>query len=165
MPNLTLHELSNELSELLSQVDPDTGELPAELGEVRALVERKAGAVAAYVANVEATAEAIAEFAKRKAAEAKALQRRAAWLRGYLADHMVTTGLQRITADGGALTITAQPWRDKSIEVYDADAVPQSFKREKITLEVDKTAIRASIDHGLEVTGARLVTKHRLTIK
>ena len=72
----------------------------------------------------------------------------------------------KITDDRGVFSATLAVGRDKSIDVYDADQLPDDYMREiPARYEPDKAAIRSAMDDGFDVPGARIVARDRLTIK
>lgn len=165
MTNITLHAATENVRELLDQIDPDTGELPAEYEAARALVERKAVAVVAYILETERQADYVAAYSKELAARAKTIERRTTWLRTYLADHMRSLGITEIRDDRGLFSAALSIGRDKRVDVFDAAQVPDEYMRTKITREPDKAGIKAADARGETVPGARVVTIDRLTIK
>jgi hypothetical protein len=164
--NITLHAATELVRELLDQIDPETGELPAELEQARALVATKAVAVVAYIVEQERNAAMAKEYAKELALRIKAADKRADWLRTYLQEHMAAMGITKISDERGIFSATLSVGRDKSVDVFDAAQLPEACIRVVPSVEEpDKKAIRALMDAGQEVPGARLVVKHRLTIK
>ena len=166
MTNITLHSASEQVRELLDQIDPDTGELPAELDQARAIVAAKSVAVAAYILETSRQADYLASYAKEISARAKTAEKRAEWLRCYLSEHMAMLGITKITDERGLFTATLAPGRDEAIEVFDAAQIPADYLREiPAKYEADKTLIKKAIADGFEVPGAKLVKRDRLTIK
>jgi hypothetical protein len=166
MSNITLHAATELVRELLDQIDPETGELPAELEQARAIVATKAVAVVAYIVEQERNAAMAKEYAKELALKIKAADKRADWLRVYLSEHMAALGITKISDERGIFSATLSVGRDKSVDVFDADQLlDECVRLIPATTQPDKTAIRAMIDGGDEVPGARLVVKDRLTIK
>lgn len=164
--NITLHAAAEQVRDLLDQVDAETGELPAEYEQARAVVATKATAVAAYIIEAERGAESVETYAKELLARVKAQRRRVDWLRTYLREHMAAIGVTKISDERGIFSATLSPGRDKSIDVFDAAQLPADYMREiPAKYEPDKALIRKAIDEGYEVPGARLVANDRLTIK
>lgn len=165
MSKVTLYALSDSMIDLLDQVDPETGELPEEFGSVRALVEDKAAAVAAYIANTDQHVAGMKAALKSAQARVGQAEKRADRLRAYLADCMARTGIKTIEAADGLLRVRLYPGRDESVEVYDAALLPAELIRRKVSEEPDKTAIKKAIKEGRDVQGARIVARDRLTIE
>ena len=51
-----------------------------------------------------------------------------------------------------------------SVKINDEELIPEKFKKEKVTITVDKTAIKKAIQDGEEVLGAELVVWKSLVI-
>jgi hypothetical protein len=162
--NVTLYQAATELAAALDQIDPETGELPAEYGTARELVERKGAAVAAYIAQRELEADAIENRIDEISRRVKAMRSRAVHLRSYLADCMRTAGITEIASDDKLLRVRLYPGRDESVEVYDQSLLAEQFMRVKTTREPDKTGIKVAIKSGQDVQGARIVKRDRLII-
>lgn len=164
--NITLHAATEQVRELLDQIDPETGELPAELDQARAIVAAKATAVAAYILESERHAAMMGDYVREVQQRAKAAERRAAWLRTYLREHMAAVGITKISDERGIFSATLSLGRDKSVEVFDEAQLPADYLREvPARHEPDKAIIRKALDDGFDVPGARIVARDRLTIK
>jgi hypothetical protein len=163
--NVTLYQAATELAAALDQIDPETGELPAEYGTARELVERKGAAVAAYIAQREMEADAIENRIEEISKRVKAMRSRAVHLRNYMADCMRTAGITEIASDDKLLRVRLYPGRDESVEVYDQSLLAEQFTRVKTTREPDKTGIKVAIKRGQDVQGARIVKRDRLIIE
>lgn len=167
MTALTLYSAAEELTPLLDQIDPETGEMSEELGAALAKFEGKSKAVVAYILNQDATADAIDEAIKKLEARAVSLRKRADHLRAYLRDNMKRCGISQISADDGTFTAKLYVERDASVEVFDAKQLPPAYLRQPKVPEPapDKTGIKKALESGLDVPGARIVKKDRLEIK
>lgn len=164
--HITLYQATEDVRELLDQIDPETGELPAEYEAARAIVEKKAAAVTAYIIDSERAADAADEYVKELQSRIKTARRRAEWLRRYLAQHMAAAGVLKITDERGIFSATLSPGRDKRVDVFDHAQLPADYLREiPARLEPDKALIAKAIADGFDVPGARLVAADRLTIK
>jgi hypothetical protein len=163
--NVTLYQAAAELAAALDQIDPETGELPAEYGTARELVERKGAAVAAYIAQREMEADAIENRIEEISKRVKAMRSRAVHLRNYMADCMRTAGITEIASDDKLLRVRLYPGRDESVEIYDQSLLAEQFTRVKTTREPDKIGIKVAIKSGQDVQGARIVKRDRLIIE
>ena len=166
MSGITLHSAVETVRELLDQMDPDTGELPAEYEQARALVATKATAVAAYILQTEREVDMALAYVKELQQRISSQQRRADWLKTYLLDHMKAAGISKITDERGVFSAKLEVGRDKSVEVFEPETVPLEYQRAiPATWTPDKRLIRDAIDAGTDVPGARVVARDRLTIK
>ena len=100
MTPLRLYEIADDVQafSMESGFDEETGEMLPELVQALAAFEGKGAAVAAYVLNIEAEAEAIAQAAKRITARKRSLDARAEHMRDYLRYNMGLAGIMRIDA-------------------------------------------------------------------
>jgi hypothetical protein len=163
---ITLHQAAEGLRDLLDQIDPESGELPEGFEQARSVVATKATAVTAYVLESEKHADMIEQYAKELLDRVKRQRARSAWLRQYLASHMASVGITKISDERGIFTATLSPGRDESVDVFDAAQVPKDYLREiPAKFEPDKALIKKAIKDGFDVPGARVVAKDRLKIK
>lgn len=164
--NITLHQATEQVRELLDQIDPETGELPEGFDDARAIVTSKAIAVTAYILEADRTVSSVKDYIKDLTAKVKTMEKRQDWLRRYLQEHMAAAGITEISDERGVFKASLAIGRDESIDVFDEAQVPQDYLREiPAKHEADKTLIKKAIKDGFEVPGARLVKKDRLTIK
>ena len=164
--NLTLFQVSDDLAALIdSAIDPDTGEMLPAFEECRALFESKAGQVAAYILNTDATAAAVHDHIKAMERKAKALATRSQHLRDYLMTHMVRTGIKEIKSSDGTFSAKLYEGRDESVELDPDATFPAALCVAPKPPAPSKTLIKAAILAGEAVAGARIVRKDRLQIK
>jgi hypothetical protein len=164
--DISLYSAAEALRGLLDQIDESTGEMPEGFEDARAIVATKATAVAAYVIETEKQAEYLKAHAKEVTDRARSAEKRAAWLRQYLATHMAACGITKISDERGIFSATLDVGRDKSVEVFDVAQIPSDYMREiPAKYEADKALIKKAIADGFEVPGARVVARDRLTIK
>lgn len=45
------------------------------------------------------------------------------------------------------------------------EAIPDEYKRTKVTVDADKTAIKKAIKSGMEIPGAEVIQKLNMTLK
>lgn len=141
-------------------VSVDDGEI-LNLQQFEALqMERdaKIEGMCCYIKNKLADAEAIyAEIdvlSQRAAIIKKEVERCKAYLAGALYGEKFETPRCKIS------------WRKSEIcNVLNIDAVPDEFKRTKVTVDADKTAIKKAIKGGAEVPGAEVIQKLNMTLK
>jgi hypothetical protein len=166
MTGITLHAAVETVRELLDSIDPETGELPAEYEQARAIVATKATAVAAYILQSQREMDMVAGYIKELQQRLVSQQRRAEWLKTYLREHMKAAGISKISDERGIFSAVLAVGRDKSVDVFEPELVPIEYQRAvPATWTPDKTMIRAALDAGVDVPGARVVARDRLTIK
>lgn len=141
-------------------VSVDDGEI-LNLQQFEALqMERdaKIEGLACYIKNKNAEAEAIyAEIdvlSQRAAIIKKEAERCKAYLAGALYGEKFETPRCKIS------------WRKSEIcNVLSMDELPDEYKRTKVTVDADKTAIKKAIKGGAEVPGAEIIEKMNMTLK
>lgn len=141
-------------------VSVDDGEI-LNLQQFEALqMERdaKIEGLACYVKNKNAEAEAIyAEIdvlSQRAAIIKKEAERCKSYLAGALYGEKFETPRCKIT------------WRKSEVcNVLSMEEIPDEYKRTKITVDADKTAIKKAIKAGTEVPGAEVIQKLNMTLK
>ena len=130
-------------------------------------MRERATAVTAYLLEAERQADDADAYVKELQRRIKSARRRCEWLRGYLAEHMLASGIERITDERGLFSARLERDRDRAVEVFDMAQLPEEFVRRKPAPppEPDKPAIKKAIEAGKDVPGAKIVAHHRLTIK
>lgn len=121
---------------------------------------QKALDIACLIKNVEAEGEMVKAEEARLKARRQSAERKASWLRDYLANNM-EPGLR--LSDGRA----AISWRkSQAVEVtVKPEDLPDGCRRTKIIVEPDKEAIKAVLASGVLVEGCTLATRYNLQIK
>lgn len=141
-------------------VDTEDGEI-LNLQQFEALqMERvqKIEGMCCYIKNKLAEADAIdAEaytLSHRSGVIRKEAERCKAYLAGALYGEKFETPRCKIT------------WRKSEIcNVLSLEAIPDEYKRTKVTVDADKTAIKKAIKGGAEVPGAEVIQKLNMTLK
>ena len=162
---MSLYELDTKIKGCIQLdaehvVDTEDGEI-FDLQQFEALqIERgqKIEGMCCYIKNL--MAEAVAYEAEekrmreRRAAKEREIDRCKGYLAGVLYGEKFETPRCKIS------------WRKSEIcNVLNIDAVPDEFKRTKVTIDADKTAIKKAIKAGAEVPGAEVIQKLNMTLK
>ena len=143
------------------QIDPETGEIGADLD---LLVFRNPIGTAAYVLHTQASVEMLDEHIKKVTSKMKALQATIDRAKASLAQAMKATCTTRIQSTDGVFKAVLYPERDVSVDVFDDKQLPNAYITTKVTVSPDKQSIKQAIYDGVDVPGARLVKKDRLSI-
>lgn len=141
-------------------VDTEDGEI-FDLQQFEALqMERgqKIEGMCCYIKNKIAEAQAIdAEIdtlSYRSGAIKKEVDRCKGYLAGALYGEKFETPRCKIS------------WRKSDVcNVLSMEAIPDEYKRTKVTVDADKTAIKKAIKAGVEVPGAEVIQKLNMTLK
>lgn len=160
-----LYELAAEFREIAEKLqDSDMPEdvVRDTLESCAMDFENKAISTASLIRNLETTAEAIKAAETEQAKRRKAVEKRIDWLRDYLLNCMTSVDRQRIDCPLFKIAIQSNP-----VSVIIDGEVPEDYLvyPEPPAPHPDKAAIKAALESGREVTGARLFSNKRLVIK
>ena len=163
----TLYELAaqyrNDL-ETLSNLELSDEAVQDTLEGMSGDLETKAHNLAAFVRNLETTAEAIKEAEITMAKRRKVIEARIDRLKTYTLNAMIDNKIEKITSAYFVLSVAKNP---PSVDVYDPAQIPVEFMRqpEPPPPVPDKKAILAQLKDGAEIAGCRLTQGLRLNIK
>jgi hypothetical protein len=141
-------------------VDTETGEIvdPEALDALLMQRDEKLEAVALWIKNLQSDALAYKAEKEAFAARQKAAEDKVESLKRYLADALQG---QKFSTAKCAVSFR----KSEKVDILDASLVPQDFMKEKVTYEPDKTAIKAAIKAGQEISGCKLIESNNPTIK
>lgn len=167
MSNLSLYNITNKFVDLMDKAQEGelTEEEYNELGNELALeLQNKSSNIIGYIKNSESLLEAMKTEEKRLSDMRKQGEKKLDKFYQYVKENMERLGLVEIPTELGKLKITKNPM---SIEIENEDEIPSEFKKEVITTEIDKTAIKNHFkDTGELVPGIRIIdNKTSLRIK
>ncbi len=163
---LSLYNIKCDFIELFEKAQE--GELTEEeyqkQGNDLALqLKNKSTSIIGYVRNTELMSEAIKNEIDRLTAMKKAIDSKMEKFKEYVKVNMQDLGLEKIPTELGILSVVKNP---VSVEIYDETLISDEYKKEKVTVSIDKTAIKNAIKEGKSVQGARLIeNKTSLRIK
>lgn len=163
---LSLYNITNSFITLFEKAE--NGELtPEEIQEqgndLALALKNKSTSVIGYVRNSELMSEAIKNEIDRLTAMKKAVDNKIDKFKEYVKENMQHLEVEKIETELGTLSIAKNP---ASVEIYDETLITDEYKKEKVTISIDKTAIKNDLKSGKEVQGARLVEdKTSLRIK
>lgn len=167
MSDLTLYNITNKFVDLMNKAEE--GELTEkeynEIGEEIALeLQKKSASIIGYIRNTELLIEAMKSEEKRISDTRKMGEAKLDKFKQYVKENMEKLGLDKIPTELGSLSIAKNPM---SVEVEDENEIPKEFKNEKITISIDKTAIKNHFkETGEIVPGTRIIDdKTSLRIK
>lgn len=164
--NVTLYELKGQfkaLIEKLSDMDLDAQTVAdtIEASDVQMAIEEKAQGYEMVARSFEAPIPAIDAEIKRLQALKKASQTRADVLRKRLHDAMVEMQVEKIKCPLFEVRRQKNP---VSVEIYNAELVPFEFWKTPEP-EINKSALKAALQTGVEIEGARLTQSEGLRVK
>lgn len=164
--SITLYSAANEVRELMAQMDPETGELPAEFGSALQLAKEKAGAVAAAIVSSRVHREAVKAHAKNILEEVRKEEaQEERWLH-YLLAGMQSINASHIVDSSGVTLVQRWPERDTSVQIFDDRQIPADYMRQAPPPPPlpDKKLIAQAIKDGFDVPGAKLIKRDRIKV-
>jgi len=165
MTSITLFDAAQQVRQHLGEIDESTGELSDAFTTSLDLFQKKGAMCVAYDIDEAATIKAMEEALARAAEHVKARKARHERFRAYMADCMKATGTSKLTSPDGLFTATLYPDRDVSVELDEGAVFPLELCNEPKPPAPSKTKIKAAIERGEPIAGARIVRRDRLTIK
>lgn len=165
MTAITLFDAAKQVRQHLGEIDPDTGELSDAFTQSLDLFEQKGAACVAYDIDEATTITAMKEALTRASAHLRAREARHERFRAYMADCMKATGISKLSSPDGLFTATLYPDRDVSVELDDGAVFPPELCNEPKPPAPSKTKIKAAIERGEPIAGARIVRRDRLTVR
>lgn len=165
--NLSLYEISAQYRQAffsLAESDYDDETIDATLQGLEGEIEAKSQSVAAFIRNLEASAESIKQAEKQMADRRKVIENKADRIREYLKTNMQACGINKIECPYFALTLKQNP---PSVIIDDAGKIPGELYvyPEAPSPYPDKKAIAERLKAGEVIEGAHLERAVRLEIK
>ena len=153
-----------ESADKLADMEMDEQTIADTLEGMSGDLSTKATNIARLMRNLTVTAIAIKDAEAQMAARRKAITNRVDRLNDYLLGGMQYAGITRIESPQFVISIAKNP---ASVDVFEPALLPTDYFRffEPPEPEPNKTAIKAAIQSGADVPGARLVQTNRLSIK
>jgi hypothetical protein len=156
---MKLYEINAALAAAI-EVDEETGELLPGCDERLAALELDRTAkicdIACVIEARDAEEAAHRAEARKQAEKARIAANQAEWLRAYLSAHMEPgekVGDSRKTVRCG---------ESQSVEINEDADIPADYMVPKFA--PDKKALKAALEAGVEISGARIVTKKHVVI-
>jgi hypothetical protein len=142
----TLYALSAELAAILHNHDDEIpDDIAAQLESLGILFDAKIEGVLKHRQGLLADAVALKVEIERLKARADAATRRAEWLKQYVYNAMQQVGVTKLKTLTFSATITKSPLR---VELAEGAEIPTAYRREKITVELDRAAALDDFKHG-----------------
>lgn len=169
--NLTLYDIQDDLLDLLAMINNgeaynDDGSLNEVFEEQLQLTKKefdnKAVSYGYVIKSLEDKEELFDREIKRLQEAKRYYQNSKERVKQAITDAMVRFGIEKV--EGDHLTLSLR--KSTAVNVTDMDALPEEFKKVKITYSEDKIKIKnAILKDGEKVQGAELVERKNLQIK
>lgn len=153
--DIKLYECTADVRAVLDAYFEDETERQDTIEAVIGQFEAKAQSVVAYCLNLAAQGDLLEAHIKAMQAKLQTCRKREARLKQYMADNMKAAGIHSIKADNGSFSakLVKNPLH---VDIWDEAQIPADFMRTKTTTEPDKAAIKAAIQAGQDIPGAKL---------
>ena len=161
---LSLYNITNKFIELFEKSEEGElteQELQEEGTELALALKNKGISIIAYTKNTESLIDAMKNEEKRIAENRKVLENKLDRFKTYVKENMQRLEIQKLESELGTLSIAKNP---ASVEILDESLIPDDYKKEKVTITVDKTAIKNDLKAGKNIQGVRLV-EDKTTLK
>ena len=169
MSGVSLYALSAQYQQdfmRLADLDLDSETVNDTLDGMDGELELKAANVAMFLRGLEATEAGMAAARDDMEARRVSLSKRAASMRAYLLSAMTLTGVLKVESPYIKISVQTNP---VSVDVFEPGLLPAFFMRtpepKPPVSAPDKAFIKASLERGEDVPGARLVRSQKLVIK
>ncbi len=147
--NVKLYEISNALMIILDSSEEELeGDAAGQLTNLEMALEAKVEGILQFRQGLLADAEALNNESKRLKTKSDALARKAEWLKGYVHHALVQLGVGKLSTRTFSVSVCQSPPR---LEIQDGAEVPFEFKREEVTVIIDKAALLAAHKKGLSL--------------
>jgi hypothetical protein len=163
---MRLYEIATQYQALQDHLYDEDGVIDdksiALLDEHSELMQDKCVALSSVIKNMEAERQAIANAMKNMESRAIRISDKMNLLQNYLKENMERCGISEIKCPQFVIKVKRNP---ESIEVFDEESIPKTYKVEQITWKVDKRKLKQDIREGISIPGAGLKQNTRLEIK
>lgn len=123
--------------------------------------EEKAENTIKYIKSLEAEAKAIKEERDRLYKKEKAVKNKIESIRDLLHYTMRSMQLDKVKTN----IANVHTRTTNKVDIYDEDQIPQEYKKEKVTISIDKKAIKKMIEDWVEVHWARIIVNESISIR
>lgn len=160
----SLYQITTEQAELFNKIDELDGELTPEMEEALQLnaenFETKARGYIWMIKKLEADNITIGEEMVRLQLIEKRNDKLIDRLKESMKNALIIFGDTKKVD-----TFTLSLRKSKSVEILDADVIPETYRVVKTTETINKTEIKKAIESGLTVAGATIKENQNLQIK
>jgi len=162
---IALYELAADFASVaakLAETDLDEQTIADTLESYSAEFDDKVIAIASFIRNLEATAEAIKQAEVAQAERRKSLEKKAENLRKYVLSNLKATGKDKVECPLFKVSVRNNA---PSVVIADDADIPEKYVSRSIVVATDKKALKAAIEAGEELPGITLVRSNTLLIK
>lgn len=161
---MKLYELAKNYNELLTMVENEEAteeDVRDTLDMLSVDIDDKAENIGRLIKNLEIEATGLKAEEERFYTRRKQCEKRIENLKDYLGHTLISLGKEKLATEHFKYSFR----KSASVVVEDPDKLPSEFLEIKTTATPIKKAIKEAIESGVEVAGARIVTKNNLQVK
>jgi hypothetical protein len=164
----SLYEIQKDYLEALMAIEDGEGEITEELETALAInqteLQNKAVNYAMFILEKEGDLAFVDSEMKRLSARKKMIQNLIDRLKSNIAAAMKMYEVEKIETPIVKLSFRKSERMEQSV-LFDLNAIPSQFKKEVITIDIDKVSIKQALKDGFEIDGFELVQYKSLQIK
>lgn len=156
----SLYDINRQLTEFEPEIDPDTGEVINALAwdELNMAYAEKVENIGCYIKDLNGDIAKFNEEEKQLAKRRQSLERKVDYLKRLLLNNM---GGEMYSSPRCAISFR----KSEVVEIENMSLVPEAMLRARMSVEPNKTAIKAAIKAGEAVSGCKLVANMTIQIK
>lgn len=169
---MRLYEIEDAINELLENgfneecIDPETGEIDQDkanalLDKYKAQFDEKLENIALFIKNQTSDIEAIEQEEARLKARREAKEKKVESLKAFLSIALQRNEIPKFETSKVVLSFR----KSTSVEILDANLIPDMFKTQEVTIKIDKKEIKKLLTKKEEVAGAILKENQNIQIK
>ncbi|MDF2651398.1 MAG: hypothetical protein K0Q73_7203 [Paenibacillus sp.] len=159
-----LYELSDAMNQVAQMIEDgvELESLQETLESIEISFQEKAESIIKLHRSKVAEMEIIKAERLRLEHREASLKKSADWLRNYVESQMKRTGVTKIPSTLFGITLANNPVK---VDITDEFMIPDQYFRISEVKAPDKAAIKAALEDGVDIQGARLVREQSLRIK
>jgi len=153
---MNLYQMTAQSRSALSELEEmgmDAQTISDTMEGLEGEIHEKSKNVAAYFLGLDSEIRQLKEVEDKIKARRVSKEKHSKRLKDYLRENMIANEIRKIECPEFKITIRKAV---ASVEVIDQDLINSEYIKTKVTESVDKTAIKAALKAGMNVTGAKL---------
>lgn len=161
----TLYQAAQDVQHAISLCVDEDGVIDTDkMDAIQASFQERAVATVAVFKGCGHRIDTLKAYRAEVDAQIKREERNQERLKDYLHATMIISGIDKIKSDDGLLTATLYRERDVSVEIDEGAEFPPELCADPKPPLPSKTKIRAAIEAGQPVAGARIVRRDRIAL-
>ena len=159
-------QIQEEIAAMLDVTDDELNDeqkaaMDAYLNELADQEASKVDGFAAFLRAQSASADFCKQEGARLYARARSIERRLDYLKRRYLETMQEHGLKRVAGNAYALSVRIS----RAVEITDMSSIPAEYRREKVEVTADKTALKEAMQNGATIPGCSLMERPSLQVR